>query len=82
MAEDRVIELTDAQLERAWQLTNSLVQNESSHRKPLDLLFITAARFVKRVDDGLAAGGVVLDTGKGAPGTLTFTVRRVPGGSR
>ncbi len=79
---DQVIELDDAQLERTWQLAKCLVQSGASTPASLDLLFVTAARFVKKVDDGLDAGGVVLETGDGRPGTQTVTIRRTPEGSR
>lgn len=77
MAEQRTIELTDAEIERAWQLTYALVQADNSPKRSLDLMFITAARFVERVTTGFAGEGVVLDSGKAGPtGPLTYLVRR------
>jgi hypothetical protein len=68
--------LTKAQYERAWQLTLALVQNESSARKSLDMLFIQSARFVAKVDGAMQAGEVIeLDTGKGGMGgKVLYTV--------
>ncbi len=69
---DRVVALTDRQIELTWQLTCAMASNEDASRRSLDQLFLSAARFVHRVDAGLASGGVELDTGKpsptGAPG--------------
>lgn len=80
MSEERVIRLTEVQLERCWQLTCAMVANEDSTRRSLDQLFLNAARFVERVDQGLLGEGVELDSGRGAPGQrVTFTVVRVPG---
>jgi len=65
MAASRDIHLTRAQVDRAWELTCALVQNEGATRKSLDLVFIQAARFVERVETGLADTGTVeLDSGK------------------
>lgn len=77
MSDERVIELTSAQIDRTWMLTYSLVANEGAAKRSLDVLFVMAARFVERVDAGLAADGAVFDSGKaGPPGKLTFLVRR------
>lgn len=65
--EERQIALTDEQLRLTWQLTCALVSNEDHHRRSLDQVFIVAARFVERVENGLAEGGVDLDSGKGQP---------------
>ena len=74
---ERPIELTDQQLDRAWSLTCALVANEGSTRRSLDQLFITAARFVERVDGGFEGEGALLDSGKGGPtGKLSYLVRR------
>lgn len=74
---ERIIELTDRQLERAWDLTFALVTNEGSTRRSLDQLFIAAARFVERVEGGFAGDGAQLDSGKAGPaGKLTYVVRR------
>ena len=75
--DERIIELTDQQLERAWALTNALVANEGSSRRSLDQLFVTAARFVERVESGFDGEGATLDTGKAGPaGKLTYLLRR------
>lgn len=77
MAEQRMIELTDRDLERVWQLTCALAQSDNSAKRSMDVLFITAARFVEEVSNGFAGEGVVLDSGKGtAAGPLTYLVRR------
>jgi hypothetical protein len=79
MGEQRTIELSDSDLERVWQLTCSLAANDSGPRHTLDVLFITAARFVDRVAQGLDGEGVVLDSGKAGPtGPLTYLIRRKP----
>lgn len=60
------IRLTRAQLERTWQLTLALAQNDSAGRRTLDQLFLHAAKFVERVDGAVDAGQLVeLDTGRG-----------------
>jgi hypothetical protein len=75
--ERRTIELTDADLERAWALTCALAQADDGAKRSMDVLFITAARFVERVSQGFAGEGVVLDSGKAGPtGPLTYLVRR------
>jgi hypothetical protein len=76
MSSNLDLSLTRAQLERAWQLTMALAQNEGSQRRSLDMLFIHAARFVERVDGAAERGEVIqLDSGKGDHGTkLMFRV--------
>jgi len=65
MAASRDIHLTRQQLDRAWDLTCAMVQNEGATRKSLDLVFIQACRFVERVETGLNDSGTVeLDSGK------------------
>jgi len=72
--------LTQAQYERAWQLTLALAQNDSSARKSLDMLFIQSARFVAKVDGPVQAGEVIqLDTGKGGMGGKVFYTVTVDG---
>lgn len=79
MADDRTIALTDPQIEKAWQLTFAMVANEDSSKRSLDQLFLNAARFVERVEEGLAGAGVDLDTGKAPPGQrITWRVVRKP----
>ena len=74
---EQVLELTDDQLERAWQLTLALTQNEAAAKRSLDVLYITACRFVARLDEGLAGDGVELDSGRAGPqGKLFYKVRR------
>lgn len=74
---ERTIALSDAQLDRAWRLTCALVSNEDTTRRTLDQVFIVAARFVERVETGLADGGVELDSGKGTPDRkITYKVVR------
>lgn len=77
MSTERVVALTDRQIELTWQLTCAMASNEDASRRSLDQIFLAAARFVSRVDEGLASGGVDLDTGK-AEGLqrVTFRVER------
>ena len=76
MPASRRIQLTRAQLDRAWELTQALVQNDGATRKSLDLVFIQASRFVARVEGGIASEGrVLLDSGKSdAHGRVHFEV--------
>ncbi|MCB9688961.1 MAG: hypothetical protein H6735_28220 [Alphaproteobacteria bacterium] len=77
MSEERVVRLTDRQIELCWQLTCAMVSNDDSTRRSLDQVFLAAARFVERVDEGLASDGVELDSGRGAPGQrVTWTIQR------
>lgn len=77
MAEQRIIELTDRDFERAWQLTCALAQADSGSKRSMDVLFITAARFVEQVAQGFEGEGALLDSGKAGPtGPLTYLVRR------
>ncbi len=80
MADERTIVLTDAQRALAWQLTCALVSNEDHHRRSLDQVFIVAARFVERVENGMAADGVDLDSGKGPTPTqkVLYRIVRAP----
>lgn len=78
--EQRVIELTDQGLQRAWELTCALATNEGTTKRSIDQLFIAAARFAERVDSGFPGEGVVLDSGKATPsGKLMYVVRRKSG---
>jgi hypothetical protein len=75
--DQRVILLSDQGLQRAWELTCAFAANEGTSKRSLDQLFIAAARFVERVDNGFGDEGVVLDSGKATPtGKLTYVVRR------
>ena len=70
------ITLTKAQLERTWQLTMALAQNDASQRRSLDMLFIHAARFVARIDSAGEGQDVLLDSGKGEHGKkIMYTLR-------
>ncbi len=74
---EQELALTDDQLARAWQLTLALVQNESAAKRSLDVLYITACRFVARLDEGLDGAGVELDSGRAGPqGKLFYRVTR------
>jgi hypothetical protein len=77
VSHDRVVALTDHELELAWRLTCAMASNEDASRRSLDQIFLQAARFVHRVEGGLASGGVELDTGKAEPGNQRVTWRVV-----
>jgi hypothetical protein len=75
--DQRVILLSDEGLQRAWELTCALAANEGTSKRSIDQIFITAARFAERVDNGFSGEGVLLDSGKATPtGKLTYMVRR------
>jgi hypothetical protein len=78
--DQRVIELSEQGLQRAWELTCAFAANEGTSKRSLDQLFIAAARFAERVDSGFLGEGVLLDSGKATPtGKLTYMVRRRAG---
>jgi hypothetical protein len=77
--DERLVTVDERQLDRIWALTCALASNEDHNRRSLDSVFLVAARFVSRIDEGLATpDGIELDSGKANPtgGKVLYRLRK------